>query len=177
MRRRLLAFPLALLGTVALATTVAAGGWAQVTITDQPTDPAAVGGTTIGFQVLQHGVTAVSWPRITVIATNPATGAVVQSAAQAQGPTGHYVATVIFPAEGSWTITFNSRDLVMEGAATMAVRAAAATAPTYVSTAAPIDPVPVGLAGLLVLAVVGGGALAIHGHRAGRRAGRAAVSG
>jgi hypothetical protein len=176
MRRRLLAIPLTLLASVALATGVAAGGWAQIAITDPPVDPAAGAGTTIGFTVMQHGVTAVSWPRINVIASNSATGAAVVAAAHAEGPTGHYVATLTFPSEGSWALTFQSEDLVMEGSGTLTVAPAPATPAT--PTATPVDPAPiVGLAALLLL-VVGGSALLIRGRRAGRRErGGATVSG
>jgi hypothetical protein len=80
MRRRLAPMPLALLGILALASGAVAGGGAQVTLTDSPVEPSAGVGTPIGFWVMQHGQTAVSWPRITVVATDADSGVVVRAA-------------------------------------------------------------------------------------------------
>ena len=61
------------------------------------------------LEVLQHGTTAVSWPRITVIATNTATGESFTTAATpTTGRTGHYTASLTFPTEGSWPLSYDS---------------------------------------------------------------------
>jgi hypothetical protein len=172
--RRLLAIPLVLIASLAFTTAVLAGGWAQVTMTDPPIDPAAGGGTTIGFQVLQHGQTAVSWPRITVVATNTTTGAAVTAAARAEGPTGHYVATLVFPSEGSWTLTYLSQDLQMEGSSSLAV---APAAPVAAAPGTAVDPLPIGLAGLVLLVLLIGGAFVIRGRRGARGDRHVTVSG
>jgi hypothetical protein len=158
--------PFPLLGTLALATAALAGGWAQVTFTDAPVDPPAGVGTPIGFRVMQHGQTPVSWPEITVVATDSESGVVVRAAARAEGPTGQYVATINFPTEGDWTLTFESSDLIMEGTATMQVSPATAT-PT--SPAATPDPTPFGIAAAVGLALLVGGALALRLRRGNRR--------
>jgi hypothetical protein len=127
-RHRPIAVPLALLGTLAglaIASTVVAGGWAQVSAKNTPVDPPAGEKTTIELAVSQHGVTPVSWPDLTVIATNEATGETVRVQATAKGPVGSYVATIVFPTDGAWTLTYDSTDLVMEGWAPVQVAAAA----------------------------------------------------
>jgi hypothetical protein len=140
--------PLALLGILALATGAVAGGWAQVTLTDSPVEPSTGVETPIGFRVMQHGQTAVSWPRLTVVATDADSGVVVRAAARAEGATGLYVATIAFPTGGDWTLTFESTDLIMEGTATMRVVPATVTPPTRAP--AP-DLAPAGLAAALGL--------------------------
>jgi hypothetical protein len=129
MRHPLIALPLAVLAGLALASVALAGGWAQVTVKDAPLDPPAGGGTPIDLRVLQHGATPVSWPHLTVIATDATSGESFLSRAQAKGAEGSYVATLVFPTAGDWTLTFESPELVMEGSAVLNVVAPAAAAP------------------------------------------------
>ena len=174
MRRRLFAIPFALTATLALATTVLAGGWAQVTVTDAPVDPPAGSATTIDLKVLQHGETAVSWPRITVVGTNGTTGDVVRTEATAEGAEGHYLATITFPVEGSWSLAFESPDLIMEGAGTLviAVAPSAPIAGEVASTTAAFDPATGFVGVALVVLIVG---LLVFGLR-GRRSEPTTVS-
>src|SRR5688500_7229114 len=135
MRRRSAVLPLLLLsGSLVLATAVSAGGMAIVTVTDVPPEPTPGEETTIGLMVMQHGETAVSWPRITVIATEVDSGTVVQAPAEAEGPPGAYVASIVLPAAGDWRLTFDSPDLYMEGSTVLHVPEPVAAAPV-VSTA------------------------------------------
>jgi hypothetical protein len=161
MRHRFIALPLAVLASLALASVALAGGWAQVTVKEAPIDPPAGGETTINLNVLQHGVTPVSWPTLNVVATDATSGAVVRAEAQAQGPVGSYVATIVFPRAGDWTLTFDSAELEMEGSVAMSV-AAPAVAAAGLAAAAPaastFDAMP-----LLLLLVVVAAALAIAG--------------
>ena len=129
MRHRSIALPLAVLASLVLASVAVAGGWAQVSAKNLPVDPPAGEPTTIELAVSQHGVTAVSWPDLTVIATNEASGDVVRVAAEAKGPVGSYVATIVFPTEGEWVLTFDSTDLEMAGWATLEIAPAVAAAP------------------------------------------------
>ena len=180
--RRVIAMPLALVAILTVGATVLAGGWATVTAAG-PTDGQAAGTETIvELEVLQHGVTAVSWPRITVNATNSATGAsLTTTATPTAGQTGHYTATLTFPSEGSWTLSYDSPDLVMEGTATLAVSApvlAAASGVANASTAA-VDPAVVGLVGAAILFLVAmlAAALIIRERRPERRKQSTAVGG
>jgi hypothetical protein len=135
-RRRVRFFlPAVLLGAGLVgAATVAAGGMAMVTVTDVPADPPAGEDVALGFTVMQHGETPVSWPTITVLATESSTGDVVRAPSKPEGPTGSYAATIVFPTEGRWTLTFESNDLYMEGSAAMRV------APPLAAPVAPIAP-------------------------------------
>jgi hypothetical protein len=173
--RRSLAFPMSLVLAGLVAGTVVAGGWAEVAVTDPPLDPPVGSGTTVGLQVMQHGVTPVSWPTLTVVATDKVTGESFRTEARAEGPEGHYVATLTFPAAGSWALTFDSIDLAMSGFSTVRVGPAAvgASAAPVVGGAEPapqpgvgdIEPVVwLGIAGLFALGL----GLMVAGRR-GRR--------
>jgi hypothetical protein len=181
MRRRSVAIPIALLAGLLLSGGAIAGGWATVALTEVHDDPPAGAGTSGEFDVRQHGDTAFSWPSLTVIATNDSTGDSFRAPATAEGPTGRYVATLTFPTEGEWTLTFDSKDLIMEGTARLQVAAAVApqapaAAPLPSATPAP-GPAAIGLAALVIAAIVVGTALAIRGRRSGRVDGPAGVSG
>ncbi len=134
MRHRSIAAVLAALASLAIASTAIAGGWAQVTAQNPPVDPPVGQETTINLEVLQHGETPVSWPDLSVIATNKATGDTVRVKAQAQGPAGSYVATITFPSAGAWTLTFDSTDLMMEGWVPLQIAAGVGAAPAGAGT-------------------------------------------
>ena len=158
MRHRLLALTLAALAVLAFASVAVAGGWALVKAENPPVDPPAGEETTIQLTMLQHGKTPVSWPGLTVIATDANTGAVVRAEAVAKGPEGSYVATFVFPTAGAWNLTFESNDLLMEGSVAMNIAPAVAAAIPATSAASAIDVLPI----VLVL-LAGVGALLIAG--------------
>jgi hypothetical protein len=171
MLRRLLPLPLAALAVLTLAATALAGGWAQVTVPNPPADPPAGEATTIELNVLQHGVTAVSWPRITVIATNEATEEVTAAQAKASGPEGRYTATLTFPSEGEWTLSFVSPELQMDGTATLSVLPPIVPAVAPVTTAMPaFDVLPLVALAILALFVVIAVAAVVMRNREGARA-------
>ena len=153
--RRLFAIPIAIAAVLALSTAVLAGGWASVTITDPPAEPTAGGETLFDLTVMQHGVTPVSWPAITVVATNAETGATVSGPAKASGPVGHYTVGLTFPTEGAWTIAFASNDLIMEGGETLAIGAAPPVAASQTAAGSAVDVSMVTVLLMLVLAFVG----------------------
>ena len=160
MRNRSISLASAVLASILVASVATAGGWAQVTGTNIPDDPQAGEEATIEVNVFQHGVTPVSWPGLTVVATDAKSGSVVRAEAQAKGPEGSYVATIVFPSAGEWTLTFVSKDLEMEGslAMTVAPPVAAAAAGTAASTAQAFDVLPlvlVLLAAALALVIAG----------------------
>jgi hypothetical protein len=169
MLRRLLPLPLAVLAVLTVAATALAGGWAQVTVPNPPADPPAGEATTIELNVLQHGVTAVSWPRITVIATNEATEEVTAAQAKASGPEGHYTATLTFPSEGEWTLSFVSPELQMDGTATLSVLPP--IVPAVATPAMPaFDVLPLVALAILALFVVIAVAAVVMRNREGARA-------
>jgi hypothetical protein len=169
MRHRSIALPLAVLASLVLASVAAAGGWAQVSAKNMPVDPPAGEPTTIELAVSQHGVTAVSWPDLTVIATNEASGDVIRVAAEAKGPVGAYIATIVFPSEGQWVLTFDSTDLEMAGwapiqiAPTVAAAPAGAGAgtPNQATAAAPLATEVMAVLLVLFVLVVGAGLVAL----------------
>lgn len=170
MRRRSRPLLLALLASLAATANVLGGGWAQVTVTDVPADLTAETETVIGMTVMQHGETAVSWPTLTVVATDADSGAVVRADARPSGPVGAYVARITFPVAGTWTLAFESRDLIMEGGASIPV--GPPTTAVAVSSATPstgvADMAPQGLAALLGIALLAGAWLMIRGRRSPR---------
>lgn len=171
MRHRSIAPLLALLAMFALTSVAASGGWAQVTATSVPVDPPAGEETTIELKVLQHGVTPVSWPRLTVVATEAASGAVVRAEAQASGPEGSYVAKMTFPTAGQWALSYESDDLVMEGTTPIRAAAPVAAAPGSTPAEAPasqaFDLLPVLFAALALVGLLAiGGGLVLRGRGA-----------
>ena len=164
MRHASIAIPLAALASLVLAAVALAGGWAQVSGTNVPVDPHAGESSTFELRVLQHGRTPVSWPGLTVVATDATSGAVVRAEAKAVGPEGSYVASIVFPSAGEWTLTFQSAELIMEGSVALQVAPPVAAVPAGAETPgeAPVtvafDMVPmvlVLLAGAVALAIGG----------------------
>jgi hypothetical protein len=158
---------MAVLGVLLVASVAVAGGWAQVSAEQPPADPPVGEETTIELEVLQHGVTPVSWPGLTVVATDAASGTVVRAAAEAVGPEGSYVAKIVFPSAGDWTLTFESAELEMAGS--LPIRVAPIAAAPGVGTPAATGPAGQGIGALLLalaalgaFAVLGAGALALR---------------
>jgi hypothetical protein len=95
--------------TIALAAPAFAGGWAIITLDQVPTDVSAGQAFSLGFMVRQHGVTPIdgAYGGATMVpvltARNSVTGATLRAEARKEGPVGHFVVDVTFPAEGSWT--------------------------------------------------------------------------
>lgn len=105
MRLRMLAGAGVVLGALALsAGNAGAGGWAVTTLDSLKAAPVAGQTTAVGYTILQHGVTPVSLDD-TFIVVRQAKGAPLRFAGRADGPTGHHVADVTFPATGTFTWT------------------------------------------------------------------------
>jgi hypothetical protein len=133
MRRLVGGLGLAVIPLMLLATTVAAGGWASITADEgTPPQPNAGEEVKLGFNILQHGVTPISWVKATLIATNGSTGQKVSVTAMPEGPEGHYVARVTFPESGFWTWHVEITDLIGESVpSVVTVLAANGTAPSF----------------------------------------------
>ena len=100
--RKLLPLTAALVLSVLLAVPAAAGGWATVTLDKVPTELRAGTRHTLGYTILQHGVTPFSGSK-SVVRARSASGQTVTFAARAEGAPGHYVVDVTFPTAGAWT--------------------------------------------------------------------------
>lgn len=115
MIRRIAASVGAIAMVLALAAPVAAGGWAEVTADAQTATPPSEGtSTTIGFTVLQHGVSPAPWETATVHFTDGATGESFDVIARNDRPDGHFVATATIPHAGYWTWQVTLQDLPSE---------------------------------------------------------------
>lgn len=125
--------------TLAMAATTVAGGWAAAVMDTQPIEP---GGpdqpVTVGFTLLQHGQTPVNWGTTQLILINDDTGAEVTVNARPQGASGHWVAEVRFPTEGTWRYEVRHELLIeMRGFEPVTLgNAAVVAAPATTSTAA-----------------------------------------
>jgi hypothetical protein len=122
--------------TLLLAATALAGGWANAVADTPPDDPGGPNQPiTIGFTLLQHGVTPVDWGTTEVVLTNGATGESVAFPAQPQGATGHWVAEVSVPADGTWNYEIrHDLEIVMTGFEPIRLGTAAAAPATTGST-------------------------------------------
>jgi hypothetical protein len=143
MPRQLLRFGLALFAALAVSAPALAGGWATATLDSAPPQPRVGEPTSIGFTLLQHGQTPISWESVTLIARNTATGETVATDARPEGKTGHYVVTVTFPTEGRWSWELRTQNLAME----------TTFDPLTVLPATPAAPAPTGLPSTLLVAV------------------------
>jgi mono/diheme cytochrome c family protein len=85
------------------------GGWAVITVDDLPRSLTIGQPVSIAFTVRQHGMKPLDGLKPTVVAAseNKVVGE-VQASAIASGPTGHYVANLVVPQRGRWTVTINS---------------------------------------------------------------------
>ncbi|RPJ26343.1 MAG: hypothetical protein EHM33_11930 [Chloroflexi bacterium] len=96
-----IALGFALLLSLVFAIPAFAGGWAVITLDELPTDVIAGEPLTIGFTVLQHGITPMSDIDPTVTARLSSDEKLVVYG-ESDGKPGHYVATLTFPKEGNW---------------------------------------------------------------------------
>jgi hypothetical protein len=99
--RSYISIGLALLFALAFEFHAFAGGWAVITLDDLPSNVVAGEPHTIGFTVLQHGMTPMSGLDPTVTAKLSSTEKMVIPA-EPKGDPGHYEATLTFPKEGNW---------------------------------------------------------------------------
>lgn len=90
-----------------LVVPVFAGGWAVITLDELPTGVVAGEPFTVGFTVLQHGITPMTDLDPTIIATSSKNEKFI-ALAQSEGKPGHYAATLTFPTEGDWNWTIQA---------------------------------------------------------------------
>jgi len=96
-----IALGFALLLSLVFAIPAFAGGWAVITLDELPGAVVAGEPLTVGFTVLQHGITPMSGIDATIVATLSKEERLVVPA-EPDGEPGHYTATLIFPKEGDW---------------------------------------------------------------------------
>jgi hypothetical protein len=169
-RRGILLPPLAALAAaLTFAGAALAGGSATATLDGgSPPSPNAGEKTTIGFTLLQHGVTPISWEQVTLIGSNAETGDSVVAEARPEGKTGHYAVDVTFPSAGTWTWRLETANLIMQHstfpALTVGAGSAAAAPSSAASGANGIDPV-LAMAGLVLAFLAGAFVGSFRGER------------
>lgn len=86
------------------AVPVAAGNYAEVTVTSGLDEPPTAGEERdLGLLLLQHGVTPVDHGQVLVTATHPDTGETVTADATPRGD-GAWTASIAFPTSGDWQV-------------------------------------------------------------------------
>jgi hypothetical protein len=149
----------ALAATLILAGTALAGGWANAVMDEPPPpDPPSAGEPiTIGFTLLQHGVTPVNDPAPTVTVRNAATGEELSVIATQEGASGHWVAVITFPSDGTWRYEVTHELIVgMNGFNPVTVGSVAPAAPAASTATSAVAAQPLAtlvLALLLTLAI------------------------
>ena len=167
MRRRMaLAASSASILSLILAATAFAGGWANAVMDPPPDDPAGTTEpVTLGFTLMQHGVTPVDWGNAQVVLTNAETGQEIVAPATPSGPTGHWTAEVMLPADGSWSYQVrHDLEITLMGAQPIVVGGAQAAA-AGTATLSPALLAAVGFLAVLAIAVVGGVLLFVYRSR------------
>jgi mono/diheme cytochrome c family protein len=85
------------------------GGWAVITVDDLPRALTVGRPMNIAFMVRQHGHTPLDHLTPTLIASDAkGEASEVRASAVPSGPAGHYIATLVVPRAGDWTVTINS---------------------------------------------------------------------
>src|SRR5688572_23453128 len=103
----------ALATSLVLAPPAAAGGAATVSVVGPATAPVAGVPWPLELEVLQHGVTPIDWERVSLVARDLASGLVTSANGRADGKVGRYVADVVFPEAGEWTLEFGLHQLLV----------------------------------------------------------------
>ncbi len=101
-RRSSLAMLLSLALLMGFSSVARAGGSATIELDKHPGDIEAGKPVTIGFMMLQHGVTPVEHGNPTMEAIHRESRATVRAEGRPEGEVGHYVVEVTFPEAGDW---------------------------------------------------------------------------
>ncbi len=118
----------------ALAPPALAGGWAVTTFDDMPGQFVSGQEYTLGYTIRQHGATPINVDKTEILAV-ATSGRTLAFPGKSQGNVGHYIASVFFPAGGTytWQVTqgaFAPQDLgkitILAEAGTTSDKAAAA---------------------------------------------------
>jgi hypothetical protein len=169
MRRRLaLAASSASILSLVLAATALAGGWANAVMDTPPDGPAGTNEpVTLGFTLMQHGVTPVDWGNAQIVLTNAETGEEIVAPATPDDATGHWSAVVSLPADGSWSYQVrHDLEITLMGAQPLVVGdAQAAAAGTTATATSPALLAAGGFLAVLGIAVLAGVLLVVYRSR------------
>lgn len=142
-----------LLLAFATAFPVFAGGWAVITLDELPSDVAEGEPLTIGFTVLQHGITPMTDLEPTVTARLSG-GKPLTFFATPEGKPGFYTATLTFPEAGDWewSIQAFTMDQKMPALHVTSSSSATITQPVVKTEPASMGISPLLIAGIVALA-------------------------
>ena len=127
MRRLTLVLAVFALGLAALATPALAGGWAVTTFDDMPGQFVSGKEYALGYTIRQHGATPVNVSKTEILAV-AVSGRTLSFPGKSEGAVGHYVATVFFPAGGTYTWQVTQGDFAPQDLGKVTILAAAGTA-------------------------------------------------
>jgi hypothetical protein len=123
---------LALTLVLGLAAPAAAGGWAVTTLDALPGEIVAGETYQIGWTIRQHGQTPIDVESMggttEIVASAPGGKKTLSFLGRRDGPTGHYVTSVTFPIEGTWTWQVTQGPFEAQSLGTVVVAAAGAQA-------------------------------------------------
>ncbi len=126
MRRLTLVLATLALALGAFATPALAGGWAVTTFDDMPGEFVSGKEYALGYTIRQHGATPISVDKTEIVAV-AVSGRTLSFPGKSEGATGHYVATVFFPAGGTYTWHVTQGDFAAQDLGKLSVLAAAGT--------------------------------------------------
>jgi hypothetical protein len=124
MRRLVLSLAIFALALAALATPALAGGWAVTTFDDMPGQIVSGKEYALGYTIRQHGATPINVDKTEIIAV-AVSGRTLSFPGKSDGALGHYVATVFFPAGGTYTWQVTQGDFAAQDLGSLSVVAAA----------------------------------------------------
>ncbi|MGH8513783.1 MAG: hypothetical protein ACREV8_07550, partial [Gammaproteobacteria bacterium] len=127
MRRLTLVLAVFALALAALATPALAGGWAVTTFDDMPGQLVSGKEYALGYTIRQHGVTPINVSKTEILAV-AVSGRTLSFPGKSEGAVGHYVATVFFPAGGTYTWQVTQGDFAPQDLGKITILAAAGTA-------------------------------------------------
>src|SRR5688572_1415566 len=127
MRRLTLVLAVFALGLATLATPALAGGWAVTTFDDMPGQIVSGKEYALGYTIRQHGATPINVGKTEILAV-AVSGRTLSFPGTQQGAVGHYVATVFFPAGGTYTWQVTQGDFAPQDLGKITVLGASGTA-------------------------------------------------
>ena len=135
MRKRLSLLLIVIIGLLVGTSGIAhAGGWAVVTLDPLPASPVEGQPLTVGFTILQHGVTPYTTAKAFITVTD-ASGRTEQFAAKPDGAPGHHIAQVTFAGSGTYRWVVQPDWFAPQPLGEINVVSATAAAPTRDATA------------------------------------------
>jgi len=111
------------------ASPVLAGGWAVTTFDNLPDQFVFGHEYTLGYTIRQHGVTPINVDKTEILAV-ATTGRTLSFPGKSDGDVGHYVASVYFPAGGTYSWQVTQGQFAPQDLATVTVLGAAGSATT-----------------------------------------------